>query len=112
FHLQGGILKYIETVPAPESKWKGECFVFDQRVSVGHALELGTYELCHGCKRPVSEADRADPKFEEGVSCPACHDTLSEEQRARFRERQHQMQLAETRGELHIGRAKATLPGE
>ena len=112
FHLKGGILKYLETVPEPESKWKGECFVFDQRVSVGHGLELGTYELCHGCKHPVSAEDRADPRFEEGVSCPACHDDLSEEQRARFRERQHQMELAERRGDLHIGRAKTTLAGQ
>ncbi|MGB3624193.1 MAG: rhodanese-related sulfurtransferase [Henriciella sp.] len=112
FHLKGGILKYLETVPEPESKWKGECFVFDQRVSVGHGLELGSYGLCHGCQHPVSEADRADPKFEEGVSCPVCHDTLSEDQRARFRERQHQIRLAKKRGELHIGRSEAKTAGK
>ena len=108
FHLKGGILKYLETVPAEESKWRGECFVFDQRVSVGHGLELGSYELCHGCKRPVSEAERTDPRYEEGVSCPTCHDTLSEEQRARFAERQKQVALAQQRGELHIGRRNKT----
>ncbi|WP_084397822.1 oxygen-dependent tRNA uridine(34) hydroxylase TrhO [Henriciella aquimarina] len=107
FHLKGGILKYLETVPAPESKWQGECFVFDQRVSVGHGLELGSYELCHGCKRPVSAEDRADPRYEEGISCPACHDSLSEEQRARFAERQKQVELARQRGMDHIGRTPA-----
>ncbi|MEQ8558848.1 MAG: rhodanese-related sulfurtransferase [Henriciella sp.] len=107
YHLKGGILKYLENVPEPESKWRGECFVFDQRVSVGHGLEIGEYELCHGCKRPVSEADRADPRYEEGVSCPACHDTLTEEQRARFAERQKQVELARQRGVAHIGRTPA-----
>ncbi|WP_300376080.1 rhodanese-related sulfurtransferase [Henriciella sp.] len=104
FHLKGGILKYLETVPQPESKWQGECFVFDQRVSVGHGLELGSYTLCHGCKRPVGEDERADPRYEEGVSCPACYDRLSDEQRARFAERQRQVELAHKRGEAHIGR--------
>ena len=107
FHLKGGILKYLETVPEPESKWRGECFVFDQRVSVGHGLEIGSHELCHGCKHPVSEAGRADPRYQEGISCPACHDRLSEEQRARFAERQKQVELAKKRGEAHIGRAPA-----
>ena len=107
FHLKGGILKYLETVPEPESKWQGECFVFDQRVSVGHGLELGSYALCHGCKHPVSADDRADPRFQEGISCPACHETLSDEQRARFAERQRQVELARKRGEAHIGRSPA-----
>ena len=105
FHLKGGILKYLETVPRPESKWRGECFVFDQRVSVGHGLELGSYELCHGCKHPVSATDREDERYQEGICCPACHDTLSDEQRARFAERQKQVELARKRGEAHIGRA-------
>ncbi len=104
FHLKGGILKYLETVPQPDSKWQGECFVFDQRVSVGHGLEIGNYELCHGCKRPVSEAERLDPRYEEGICCPACHDSVTDEQRARFAERQKQVELAEQRGEAHIGR--------
>ena len=107
FHLKGGILKYLETVPQAESKWQGECFVFDQRVSVGHGLEIGDYELCHGCKRPVSEAERRDPRYEEGICCPACHDTVTDEQRARFAERQKQVELAKKRGEAHIGRKKA-----
>ena len=107
FHLKGGILKYLETVPEPESKWRGECFVFDQRVSVGHGLELGSYTLCHGCKRPVSAEERADPRYEEGVTCPACHDSLSDDQRARFAERQRQVELARARGDTHIGRAPA-----
>lgn len=111
YHLKGGILKYLETVPEPESKWQGDCFVFDQRVSVGHGLKLGDYELCHGCKRPVSREDRADPRYEEGVSCPACHASLTEEQRARFAERQKQVELARQRGEDHIGRAKAKAAG-
>jgi UPF0176 protein len=107
YHLKGGILKYLETIPEPESKWRGECFVFDQRVSVGHGLELGSYELCHGCKRPVSETDRADPRFEEGICCPACHDQLTEARRTRFAERQKQVDLARKRGQAHIGRAPA-----
>ena len=108
FHLKGGILKYLETIPQDESKWQGECFVFDQRVSVGHGLEIGSYELCHGCQRPVSEAERQDPRYEKGIACPACHDTLTDEQRARFTERQKQMKLARQRGEAHIGRTAKT----
>ena len=107
YHLKGGILKYLETIPEPESKWRGECFVFDQRVSVGHGLELGSYDLCHGCKRPVSQADRSDPRFEEGICCPACHDQLTDAQRTRFAERQKQVDLARQRGQTHIGRAPA-----
>ncbi len=112
FHLKGGILKYLETVPEPESKWRGECFVFDERVSVGHGLEPGNYELCRGCKRPVSKNDRADPRFEPGISCPACHDTLTADQRARFAERQKQIDLARKRGVKHIGRAADTAANE
>jgi UPF0176 protein len=104
FHLNGGILKYLETVPETESKWQGECFVFDQRVSVGHRLEVGSYHLCHGCKRPVSEPERADPRYEKGISCAACHGSLTDEQRTRFAERQKQIRLAEERGDAHIGR--------
>ena len=104
FHLKGGILKYLETVPEPESKWRGECFVFDQRVAVGHGLELGSHVLCHGCKHPVSAEGRADPRYVEGISCPACHDSLTDEQRARFAERQKQVELARKRGQDHIAR--------
>lgn len=103
YHLQGGILKYLEVVPPAQSLWEGECFVFDQRVAVGHGLALGHYDLCHACRRPLSVQDRASPLFEEGVSCPACHAERSEAQRARYRERQHQEQLARQRGGGHIG---------
>lgn len=105
FHLEGGILKYLETVPEEESLWRGECFVFDQRVAVGHGLTQGTYALCHACRRPVSVADRASPLYEPGVSCAACHDERTEEQRARYRERHRQECLASERGETHIGAA-------
>ena len=103
YHLKGGILKYLETVPAEDSLWQGECFVFDQRVAVGHGLAPGTYELCHGCRRPVSAEDRASPLFETGVCCPACHEERTDEQRIRYRERQKQETLAHARGEAHIG---------
>ena len=83
-HLQGGILKYLEEVPAAESRWHGECFVFDERVAVGHGLAPGTHELCRGCRMPVSPADRASPLYEEGVSCPACHGTRDDAARARL----------------------------
>ncbi len=103
FHLQGGILKYLEEVSATESLWQGECFVFDQRVSVGHGLVPGSYGLCHACRRPVSAADMAVPEFEEGVSCPACYATRDEEQRAGYRERHRQEMLAAARGAAHVG---------
>ncbi|MGQ3671699.1 oxygen-dependent tRNA uridine(34) hydroxylase TrhO [Xanthobacter sp. TB0136] len=103
FHLKGGILKYLETVPEEESLWQGECFVFDQRVSVGHGLEPGSHLLCHACRRPVSQEDCASPLYEEGVSCPACHGERSDEQRASYRERHRQQMLAVERGQTHIG---------
>jgi UPF0176 protein len=103
YHLEGGILRYLETVPEAESKWQGECFVFDERVSVKHGLELGSMELCHACRRPVSECDKASELFVEGVSCPACHAERSDDDRARFAERQKQIALAKKRGEQHIG---------
>ncbi len=103
YHLQGGILNYLETVSPRDSLWQGECFVFDARVSVGHGLEQGTLGLCHACRRPVSEADRTSPQFEEGVSCPACHNQRSDAQRDRYRERQRQECFAATRGEVHVG---------
>ena len=103
YHLEGGILKYLETVPEDESLWRGECFVFDQRVAVTHGLGEGTYDLCHGCRHPISAEDKASPHYMEGVSCPHCHADLSEEQRYRFAQRQMQMELAEARGEVHLG---------
>ncbi|KQS01909.1 hypothetical protein ASG11_13875 [Sphingomonas sp. Leaf357] len=103
YHLEGGILKYLEQVPATESRWEGECFVFDQRVAVGHGLAIGTHGLCHACRVPVSLEDRASPLYEEGVSCPACHATRDEAQRAGYAERHRQVVLAEARGETHVG---------
>ena len=104
YHLEGGILKYLEEVPADNSMWDGECFVFDNRVSVGHGLEPGDYELCHACRKPLSPEDRQHPHFEEGLSCHHCYDTVTEKQRQRFKERQHQLELAKERGEHHIGK--------
>jgi UPF0176 protein len=103
YHLEGGILRYLETVPEAESKWQGECFVFDDRVSVKHRLELGSMELCHACRRPITVEDKASPLFIEGVSCSACHHQRSEEDRKRFAQRQLQIKLARERGEEHIG---------
>jgi UPF0176 protein len=103
YHLEGGILRYLETVPEAESKWQGECFVFDERVSVKHGLELGEMKLCHACRRPISKDDKASAHFVEGVSCPACYAERSEDDRARFAERQKQIALAKKRGQQHIG---------
>ncbi len=102
-HLQGGILQYLEDVPAAESRWHGECFVFDERVAVGHGLAPGTHELCRGCRMPVSPADRASQLFVEGVSCPACHGTRDAETRAGYAERHRQAILAKARGRAHVG---------
>ncbi|WP_088348671.1 MULTISPECIES: rhodanese-related sulfurtransferase [Rhodomicrobium] len=103
YHLKGGILKYLETVPEHESLWHGECFVFDQRTTLAHGNAPGSYEICHACRNPVSEADRAAPGYIPGVSCPHCADALSEDQKRRFAERQRQVELAERRGVGHIG---------
>jgi UPF0176 protein len=96
-------LKYLEQVPEAESMWNGECFVFDNRVSVNHALEKGCYDQCHACRLPITEADKASQKYQPGVSCPACYDSKSSSERGRFREREKQVQLARSRGELHLG---------
>ncbi len=104
FHLEGGILRYLETVPEAESKWHGECFVFDERVSVKHGLELGSLELCHACRRPINDDDKAADTYLEGVSCPACYAERDAHDRARFAERQKQIALAKQRGEQHIGK--------
>jgi UPF0176 protein len=103
YHLEGGILRYLETVTEADSKWEGECFVFDDRVSVKHGLELGSKELCRACRHPISQEDKASPLFAEGISCPACHDERSEDDRARYAERQKQIALAKKRGQRHIG---------
>ena len=107
FHLEGGILKYLETVPEPESLWRGECFVFDERVAVGHGLSDGSHTLCRGCRMPVSPEGRASSLYVEGVSCERCHGTRSEAQQSGYRERARQMQIAERRGVDHVG---AVLP--
>ncbi|WP_045858803.1 oxygen-dependent tRNA uridine(34) hydroxylase TrhO [Teredinibacter purpureus] len=103
FHLKGGILKYLEDVPKEETLWKGECFVFDNRVAVNHDLEKGIYDLCHGCRHPITDEDKASEHFIEGVTCPRCYDTQTADQRERFMERQKQIKLAKLRGQEHIG---------
>ncbi|MEO7814085.1 MAG: rhodanese-related sulfurtransferase [Sphingomicrobium sp.] len=105
-HLKGGILKYLETVPEAESRWRGECFVFDERVAVGHELAPGTHELCRACRRPLSKSDLASPHYEAGASCGACHAERSDEQRESYRERHRQEALAAARGRSHIGDAR------
>jgi UPF0176 protein len=106
YHLKGGILKYLEEVPETESLWRGDCYVFDNRVAVNHKLEQGSYDLCHGCRYPVSQQDKASLLYEEGVCCPRCHDKLTDDQKLRFGERQKQIQLARMRNEKHIGSSK------
>lgn len=103
FHLKGGILKYLEDVPAEDSLWEGECFVFDERVSVTHGLEEGEAELCRACRHPLTPAERASPKYVAGISCDYCHGSRSDEDRARYAERQRQVELAAKRGREHIG---------
>lgn len=103
FHLKGGILKYLEDVPEQETLWEGECFVFDDRVTVNHQLEKGAYDQCFACRLPITEEDKASDKYETGVSCPYCYDSLTPDQKAAFAERQKQLQIAKARGEAHIG---------
>ena len=104
YHLKGGILKYLETVQESASKWNGDCFVFDQRVAVKHALEESDYDQCFACRYPITQDDKEHPLYVKGVSCHRCHNKMSEDQRARFAERQKQMALAKSRGEDHLGR--------
>ncbi|WP_224816488.1 rhodanese-related sulfurtransferase [Hasllibacter sp. MH4015] len=104
YHLKGGILKYLEEVPEEESLWQGGCFVFDERVAVGHGLRELPYDLCRACRQPITAEDRERGAFEEGVSCHRCIDLHSDADRARFRERQKQIALAKARGEMHLGR--------
>ena len=103
YHLKGGILKYLEEVPADDSLWQGECFVFDDRVSVGHGLVPGGLKSCGACRRPVTPEDERHPDYEAGVCCPACVNEYSHSDRDRFRERQRQMLLAAKRGKQHLG---------
>lgn len=103
YHLKGGILKYLEEVPQDQSLWKGECFVFDERVSVGHGLAIGDHRLCRACRNPIGPEDLKSELYAEGISCPGCYHTRTDEQRARYAERQKQALLARRRGEAHIG---------
>ncbi|MGI4949445.1 MAG: rhodanese-related sulfurtransferase [Janthinobacterium lividum] len=105
YHLKGGILAYLDTVPAEQSRWQGECFVFDQRVAVGQALAPGSHAICHACRMPVGVDERASPLYHDGVSCPACHASRTEEQRTGYAERHRQTRLAEARGMVHVGAA-------
>jgi UPF0176 protein len=102
YHLKGGILRYLEEVPEAQSLWQGECFVFDDRVSVGHGLKPGPYDLCHACRMPISPEDKASPLFVAEVSCPRCHDRLAEKKKAALAERRKQVDLARRRGERHV----------
>jgi UPF0176 protein len=103
YHLEGGILKYLEEVPEEESLWHGDCFVFDERVAVGHGLEPGDYTLCRACRHPLTSEEAASEDYVEGVSCPHCIASRTDDDRARFAERQRQIGLARKRGERHLG---------
>jgi UPF0176 protein len=103
FHLKGGILKYLEDVPEEQSLWEGACFVFDERVSVVHDLKEGDHKLCRACRNPLTSEAMASPLYEAGVSCPACHEVRTEDDRNRFREREKQSRLARERGQRHMG---------
>jgi len=102
YHLEGGILKYLEQIPEEQSLWDGQCFVFDERVSVGHGLEVGEYELCRACRHPIGEAAISSPYYKEGVSCSHCHSQTTDEQKERYAERQKQIELARHRGVSHL----------
>lgn len=103
FHLQGGVLKYLEEIPTEQSLWQGECFVFDNRVAVNHDLEKGQYDQCYACRYPITEEEKNSEQYEQGVSCSYCYNKVSERQRQRFLEREKQVKLAKLRGEEHIG---------
>lgn len=103
WHLQGGILNYLEKTPIEQTRWDGECFVFDSRVSVDHQLEKGSYDQCYACRFPIDDEQKASDLYVPGVSCPRCHDAHTEDQKQRFTERQKQISLAKARGEAHIG---------
>lgn len=105
-HLEGGILRYLETVDEDQSLWRGSCFIFDERVSVGHGLSQGPHSLCRGCRLPVDEAGRASPHYVQGVCCERCHGARDEIQRQRYAERHRQMEIARERGETHLGSAQ------
>ena len=103
YHLQGGILNYLEKINEGESLWNGECFVFDDRVAVNHKLQVGSYDMCHGCRMPITDFDKDSEHYEKGVSCPNCFDKKTPEQKKRYADRQKQVDLAKLRNEKHIG---------
>ena len=102
YQLNGGILNYLQKIKKKDSLWKGECFVFDNRISLKHGLKTGTFKMCSGCRKPISSKDRKSRKYEEGVSCPSCYDKLTLEQKSRFRMRQSQIYKAKKSGQKHI----------
>jgi UPF0176 protein len=104
YHLKGGILKYLETQPQKGSLWKGDCFVFDQRVAVKHALKESNYDQCFACRYPITIDDKNSSKYTKGISCPKCYDSLTKEKKESFAERQKQINLSKLRGETHIGK--------
>jgi UPF0176 protein len=108
YHLKGGILKYLETIPSKESLWEGECFVFDQRIGVEHEVKKGAYVQCHGCRMPLSPEERVAPFYEEGISCLYCYETLTDQKRQRRQERQKQIALAKSRNQAHIGVSRSS----
>ena len=103
YHLKGGILKYFESIPEEESRWDGECFVFDDRVSVKHDLSEGSYDMCHGCRMPITNKDKESKKYIRGVACPKCFDKTTQDQKSRYMSRQKQVDLAKKRNQKHIG---------
>ncbi len=103
YHLKGGILKYLEEVPQEQTTWQGECFVFDDRVTVDHDLRPGSYDQCNACRMPITQDEQLSDQFEQGVSCPHCFDNTSAQQKARYQEREKQIRLANARGEQHVG---------
>ncbi len=109
YHLKGGILNYLETIPRSESRWRGECFVFDERVTVNHDLNRGSYDQCHACRMPITARDKASEHYQPGANCPKCHNKRSQQDKARFAEREKQVQLAQERGEQHLG--PGAMPG-
>ena len=102
YQLKGGIINYLQKIKKNKSLWKGECYVFDNRISLQHGLKVGNYSMCSGCRKPISNKDKKSVKYEEGVSCPNCHDKLTDDQKSRFRMRQKQINLAKEAGKRHI----------
>ena len=102
-HLKGGILSYMDQIDESESLWEGECFVFDDRVALNHKLEAGSFDMCHGCRMPITENDKLSEKFQKGISCPNCFDKKTPEQKGRYAERIKQIDLAKQRNENHLG---------